>query len=60
MVRQKTVGRSGGTLLRAHEFFRRGPASPEGWSQLTAKNRDWETFYRERWQHDKVVRSTHG
>jgi len=60
VARQTTVGRSGRSLLRAHEFFRRGPASPEGWSQLTAKNRDWETFYRERWQHDKVVRSTHG
>ncbi|MGD1092622.1 MAG: nitrate reductase subunit alpha [Bryobacteraceae bacterium] len=22
--------------------------------------RDWEQFYRNRWQHDKVVRSTHG
>ena len=47
-------------LLRAHEFFRRGPVSEEGWSQLTAKNREWESFYRDRWQHDKVVRSTHG
>ena len=47
-------------LLRAHEFFRRGPVSEEGWSQLTAKDRDWESFYRDRWQHDKVVRSTHG
>jgi nitrate reductase alpha subunit len=24
------------------------------------KGREWESFYRERWQHDKVVRSTHG
>ena len=47
-------------MLRAHEFFRRGPVSEEGWSQLTAKDRDWESFYRDRWQHDKVVRSTHG
>ena len=23
-------------------------------------NRDWEDGYRSRWQHDKVVRSTHG
>jgi nitrate reductase alpha subunit len=23
-------------------------------------NREWESFYRNRWQHDKVVRSTHG
>ncbi len=22
--------------------------------------RQWEEFYRNRWQHDKVVRSTHG
>jgi nitrate reductase alpha subunit len=49
-----------GPLLQAHEFFRGGPVSAEGWSQLVAKGRDWESFYRERWQHDKVVRSTHG
>lgn len=24
------------------------------------KSRQWEEFYRNRWQHDKVVRSTHG
>jgi nitrate reductase alpha subunit len=47
-------------LLRAHQFFRKGPVSPEGWSQLTGKDRDWESFYRNRWQHDKIVRSTHG
>jgi nitrate reductase alpha subunit len=47
-------------ILEAHEFFRGGPASAEGWSQLVAKDRDWESFYRGRWQHDKVVRSTHG
>src|SRR5579875_2665614 len=47
-------------ILQAHEFFRRGESNAEGWSQLVGKDRDWETFYRERWQHDKVVRSTHG
>jgi nitrate reductase alpha subunit len=47
-------------LLDAHEFFRRGPASAEGWSQLVGKGREWESFYRDRWRHDKVVRSTHG
>lgn len=26
----------------------------------TNENRDWEDAYRKRWQHDKVVRSTHG
>lgn len=29
-------------------------------SQTTYENRDWENVYRKRWQHDKVVRSTHG
>jgi nitrate reductase alpha subunit len=32
----------------------------EGWSQLVAKDREWERSYRGRWSHDKVVRSTHG
>jgi len=26
----------------------------------TTENRDWEDVYRNRWRHDKVVRSTHG
>ncbi len=47
-------------LLPAHRFFRQGTPSAEGWSQLVAKDRRWESFYRDRWQHDKVVRSTHG
>jgi nitrate reductase alpha subunit len=28
--------------------------------QFNPKLREWEEFYRNRWQHDKVVRSTHG
>ncbi len=28
--------------------------------QVTRESRDWEDTYRERWRHDKVVRSTHG
>ncbi len=28
--------------------------------ELDPKLRGWEEFYRNRWQHDKVVRSTHG
>jgi nitrate reductase alpha subunit len=47
-------------LLAAHRFLRRGPVNAEGWSQLVAKDRDWERSYRGRWAHDKVVRSTHG
>ena len=47
-------------ILEAHEFFRRGPANEEGWSMLIGRDRDWESSYRDRWSHDKVVRSTHG
>ncbi|SMO54712.1 nitrate oxidoreductase alpha subunit [Saccharicrinis carchari] len=27
---------------------------------ISPKARNWEEFYRNRWQHDKIVRSTHG
>jgi nitrate reductase alpha subunit len=30
------------------------------WSAAGRRSRDWERAYRRRWQHDKVVRSTHG
>ncbi|XJZ28239.1 nitrate reductase subunit alpha [Bacillota bacterium Lsc_1132] len=32
----------------------------DGWSQLSTGSREWEKVYRDRWQHDKVVRTTHG
>jgi nitrate reductase alpha subunit len=59
------VAGQGGTrahsaLLAAHEFFRKGEANAEGWSMLIARGRGWESAYRDRWRHDKVVRSTHG
>ncbi len=28
--------------------------------EINPKGRSWEEFYRNRWQHDKIVRSTHG
>ena len=31
-----------------------------GYGQVTRENRDWEDTYRNRWRHDKIVRSTHG
>lgn len=42
-------------------FFR--PASERfanGHGETRADDRSWEDGYRQRWQHDKVVRSTHG
>lgn len=32
----------------------------EGHGITTDENRDWERAYRNRWAHDKIVRSTHG
>ena len=32
----------------------------DGHGQLTRESRDWEDVYRNRWRHDKIVRSTHG
>jgi len=46
--------------VAAHEFFRSGEANAEGWSLLIGRGRDWERAYRDRWSHDRVVRSTHG
>jgi nitrate reductase alpha subunit len=48
------------SLLRGRQFFGRGERSAGGWSALSSRGRDWESFYRDRWRHDKVVRSTHG
>lgn len=32
----------------------------DGHGQTTIESRDWEDVYRDRWRHDKIVRSTHG
>ncbi|KXF74829.1 nitrate reductase [Paramesorhizobium deserti] len=42
-------------------FFRKNVAEfSDGHGIVTHENRDWEESYRKRWQHDKIVRSTHG
>ncbi len=46
--------------LHVPRFFDRGERSESEWSELTTQGREWESFYRQRWQHDKIVRSTHG
>ncbi|MCC7527012.1 MAG: nitrate reductase subunit alpha [Candidatus Melainabacteria bacterium] len=49
------------TLLKKLKFFRRKNKSFSDNHGITvSQNRDWEDSYRQRWQHDKVVRSTHG
>ncbi|MCJ7830035.1 MAG: molybdopterin-dependent oxidoreductase, partial [Desulfobacterales bacterium] len=32
----------------------------DGWAETRCGQREWEDFYRRRWQYDKKVRSTHG
>jgi nitrate reductase / nitrite oxidoreductase, alpha subunit len=32
----------------------------DGHGETTRESRDWEDTYRNRWRHDKIVRSTHG
>ncbi|HPE59992.1 MAG TPA: nitrate reductase subunit alpha [Thiolinea sp.] len=42
-------------------FFKRSKvAFSDRHGVTTDERRDWEDSYRQRWQHDKVVRSTHG
>jgi nitrate reductase / nitrite oxidoreductase, alpha subunit len=50
----------GRALLRARQFFGPRDRSADGWSERSTYSRDWESAYRRRWQHDRVVRSTHG
>jgi nitrate reductase alpha subunit len=42
-------------------FFRKNIATFSGnHGVVTNEDRQWEESYRQRWQHDKIVRSTHG
>jgi len=47
-------------LLSRLRYFARGAPAAGGWSALVRDGRDWESFYRDRWSHTKVVRTTHG
>ena len=48
-------------LLDRLSFFKKNTDTfSEGHGVVTNEDRSWEDGYRNRWQHDKVVRSTHG
>lgn len=47
-------------LDRFRYFKQKGETFADGHGQVLDTNRDWEDGYRQRWQHDRVVRSTHG
>ena len=56
------------SILSSLRFFRpRGDKNgcseekiAEEWAEVRCGQREWEDFYRRRWQYDKKVRSTHG
>jgi nitrate reductase / nitrite oxidoreductase, alpha subunit len=47
-------------LVRTRRFFTRDEVSPDLRTLHKRGGRDADSFYRDRWSHDKVVRSTHG
>jgi nitrate reductase alpha subunit len=47
-------------LVRSRRFFTRGDVSDDLRSLHMTGGRQADDFYRDRWSHDKVVRSTHG
>ncbi|MFD4353958.1 nitrate reductase subunit alpha [Nocardia sp. NPDC058518] len=47
-------------LVRSGRFFTPGTESPDLRTVARSGGREGDIFYRNRWSHDKVVRSTHG
>ncbi|QIE56184.1 nitrate reductase subunit alpha [Pikeienuella piscinae] len=47
-------------LLDRLNFLQKRQTFAGGHGETTADNRAWEEVYRNRWRHDKIVRSTHG
>jgi nitrate reductase alpha subunit len=55
-----TDSAAGRALLAVGGLLRRAEVSPDGRALYQIGGRDADTFYRDRWSYDKVVRSTHG
>lgn len=51
---------AGDALLRLGKYFQRGEVSADHRTVHKVGGRSADEFYRDRWSHDKVVRSTHG
>ena len=47
-------------LIGGRTFFTRATVSEDGRALFKKGGREGDAFYRDRWSHDKVVRSTHG
>ncbi|GAA4113625.1 nitrate reductase subunit alpha [Knoellia locipacati] len=53
-------GRLSDALVGTRRFFTRGEVSQDRRTLNLSGGRSGDAFYRDRWSHDKVVRSTHG
>jgi nitrate reductase alpha subunit len=53
-------GPASDVLLRTARFFTRWEESADGRAVFRRGGRAGDVFYRDRWSHDRVVRSTHG
>jgi nitrate reductase alpha subunit len=51
---------AGNFLVKAGRFFHTGETSDDLRTVTLEGGRDADSFYRDRWSHDKIVRSTHG
>ncbi len=47
-------------LIGTRKFFTKAEVSPDDRAIFKQGGREGDSFYRDRWAHDKVVRSTHG
>ncbi|WP_106497467.1 nitrate reductase subunit alpha [Lentibacillus sp. Marseille-P4043] len=47
-------------LLGSLKHINHGKRINDDWTEESPRPRNWEDIYRRRWQHDKIVRSTHG
>lgn len=54
----------GGLIMARKKFglkyFKPVESYSNNWAVLEEKSREWENMYRQRWSHDKIVRTTHG
>ncbi|MEV7646505.1 nitrate reductase subunit alpha [Arthrobacter sp. NPDC089319] len=59
-IKPGTDGSASDAMLAVGKFFTRWEESDDGRAVFRQGGRAGDVFYRDRWSHDKVVRSTHG
>ncbi|EMY33434.1 nitrate reductase Z subunit alpha [Arthrobacter crystallopoietes BAB-32] len=59
-IKPGTDGSASDAMLAVGRFFTRWEESDDGRAVFKKGGRAGDIFYRDRWSHDKVVRSTHG